>query len=97
MLDIREDPEGVVFKVKVQPRATKNQAVGLYGDALKLRLTASPVDGEANQACKVFFAKLFKVPKNNVELVSGQTGRNKYIRIYGISKAKALNAIKLSL
>jgi hypothetical protein len=95
MLDIREDGEGVVFKVRVQPRAAKNQLAGLYGDALKLRLTAPPVDGEANKACKAFLAKLFKVPKNNVELLTGHTGRNKYFRIIGIDKAKAVKALNL--
>jgi len=95
VLDIREDKKGVVFKVRVQPRAAKNQLAGLFGDALKLRLTAPPVEGEANEACRVFLAKIFKVPKNQVELIAGQTGRSKLVRVYGIDKARACNALKL--
>lgn len=95
MWDIREDEKGVIFKIRVQPRAAKNQVAGLFGDALKLRLTAPPVEGEANEVCRVFLAKIFKVPKRQVELVSGQTSRNKFVRVYGIDKKLVLRALKL--
>lgn len=95
MLDIREDKQGVVFKIKVQPRAAKNQLAGLLGDALKVRITAPPVEGEANEACRVFLAKTFRVPKGSVELVAGHGGRNKLIRVYGVDKSTAMRALKL--
>lgn len=95
MLDIKEDEKGIIFKVRVQPRAAKNQISGLYGDALKLRVTSPPVEGEANEACRALLAKVLKVPRGRVELVKGETGRNKVIRVSGISKEQALKAFKL--
>ena len=58
---------------------------GFLEDALKIRLTALPVDGEANEACRVFLADFFSVSRNQVEIISGFTGRNKIVRISGIS------------
>lgn len=81
---IREEADSVVFKVRVQPRAAKNQLAGLLDDAIKIRLTAPPVDGEANKALQDYLAKLFKIAKKQVELVSGHTGRNKYVRLKGV-------------
>ena len=95
MLHIREEKEGVFFKVRVQPRAARNQVAGLYADALKLRLTAPPVDGEANEACRSFLAGLLKVPRSQVEIVSGHTGRSKMIKVLGISAEKLVKALGL--
>lgn len=93
MLNVREEKDGVVFKVRVQPRAAKNQVSGLYEDALKLRLTAPPVDGEANEACRAFLAGLLAIPRSRVEIVSGHTGRNKMIRVTGISAEQVLKKL----
>lgn len=62
MLNIREDKNGVVFKVRVQPRSSKNQIAGLFDDSLKVRLTAPPVEGEANEACCAFWPKYWRCP-----------------------------------
>lgn len=86
---IKEDNGAVIFKVRVQPRAAKNQVAGLLDDAVKIRLTAPPVDGEANKALQEFVAKLFKVPKSSVELVSGHTGRNKMLRVANVAMEQA--------
>ena len=56
MVVIRNSPTGVSFAVKVHPRAKKNASTGKVGDALKVALTAPPVDGKANTACIEFFA-----------------------------------------
>lgn len=93
MLDIRETKNGVAFKVKVQPRASKNEITGLIDDALKLRLTSPPVDGAANEAVIKFFANLFKVPKNAVSIISGLASRNKTVEITGISINDANNIL----
>jgi len=58
------------------------------GDALKLALTAPPVDGKANEACIEFFAKLLNVPRSSVTIAAGLTGRNKVIRVAGLSAAQ---------
>ena len=79
MLKIRKNPDGVIFKVFVQPRSSKNTICGLHGDALKIKLTAPPVDNAANQMCTKFLAKLLGVPKSSIEILSGQTGRTKQV------------------
>ena len=61
--------------------------MGELGDALKVALTAPPVDGKANQACVEFFSELLRVPRSAVMIAAGQTSRNKMIRVVGISAA----------
>ena len=85
MPTIYEKQHAVTFAVKVHPRANKDAITGELGDALKLSLTAPPIDGRANQACIDFFAKLLKVPKSSVTIASGASGRNKVIRVAGVN------------
>jgi uncharacterized protein len=85
MLAIRENADGVSFAVRVHPRAKKNAITGELGDALKVSLTTPPIEGRANEACVEFFAKLLKVPRSSVTIASGQTSRNKMIRVAGVT------------
>ena len=71
--------------MKVHPRAKRNAITGEAGDALKLSVTAPPVDGKANDACLEFFAKLLKVPRSSVTIASGETSRNKVMRVEGVT------------
>jgi uncharacterized protein len=89
MAEIKNSPSGATFAVKVHPRAKKNAITGEVGDALKLALTAPPVDGKANDACIVFFAKLLKVPRSSVTIAAGHTSRNKVIQVTGLSAEEA--------
>jgi uncharacterized protein (TIGR00251 family) len=84
MVAIQNSPSGATFAVKVHPRAKKNAITGEVGDALKLALTAPPVDGKANEACIEFFAKLLKVPRSSVTIAAGHSSRNKVIRVAGL-------------
>lgn len=85
MFAIREDDNGVLFAVKIHPRAKKNAISGELGEALKLSLTAPPIEGRANEACIEFLAKLLKVPRSSVTIASGHTNRYKVIRVAGVS------------
>jgi uncharacterized protein len=85
MLVIHNSPNGVIFAVSVHPRAKKNAITGGVGDALKLSLTARPVDGKANSACTKFLAKLLKVPRSSVTIAAGHGSRNKVICVAGLS------------
>ncbi|MGA9307228.1 MAG: DUF167 domain-containing protein [Candidatus Sulfotelmatobacter sp.] len=67
------------------PAPGKTPSPANSGDALKLSLTSPPVDGRANQACIEFFAKLLMVPRSSVTIASGQTSRQKVIRVKGLS------------
>ncbi len=85
MIPIHETANGVTFAVRVHPRAKKNAITGELGDALKLALTAPPLEGRANDACIVFFARLFAVPRSSVTIASGESSRRKVIRVTGLS------------
>jgi len=86
MVPVKDTPEGVTFTVKVHPRARKNAITGTVGEALKLALTAPPVEGRANQAVVEFFADLFEIPRSSVTIASGARGRRKVIRVKDVSK-----------
>jgi uncharacterized protein (TIGR00251 family) len=85
MIPLLEGQAGVSFAVKVQPRARKNAITGELGDALKVSLTAPPVDGRANEACVEFFANLLEVPRSSVSIASGEKSRRKVVRVRGLS------------
>lgn len=85
MIKIEERGQEIWFAVKVHPRAKKNAITGEVGDSLKLSLTTPPIEGRANEACVEFFAKLLKVPRSSVTIASGQTSRNKSIRVTGVT------------
>src|SRR5260221_7966165 len=87
MVTIKESASGVTFAVRVHPRARKNAISGTVGDALKLALTAPPVEGKASQAVIEFFADLFQIPRSSVTIASGETSRNKVVRISGVNRA----------
>ncbi len=72
----------LLLRIKVQPKASKDELSEILGDYLKVRITAPPVDGKANKHLIAFLAKTFKVAKSNVELISGETGREKRIKIH---------------
>jgi uncharacterized protein (TIGR00251 family) len=85
VISIHESTNGITFAVKVHPRARKNAITGELGDALKVSVIAPPIDGRANDACIEFFAKLLKVPRSSVTIASGQTSRNKVVRVAGLT------------
>ncbi|MFP5212428.1 MAG: DUF167 domain-containing protein [Acidobacteriota bacterium] len=86
---LRENSEGTLIDIYVQPRASKSELAGVHEGVLKVRLTAPPVEGEANKECGKFFAKLFGVPKSGVEIVSGQKSRHKTVLVRGIAPQDA--------
>ena len=85
VIAIHDISSGATFAVRIHPRAKKDAITGEIGDALKVSLTAPPVEGRANEACIEFFAKLLRVPRSSVTIASGQTSRNKVIRIAALS------------
>ncbi|MBC2713966.1 MAG: YggU family protein [Desulfobacteraceae bacterium] len=98
MLDIKKTDTGICFKIYVQPKASKNTIVGLHDDALKIRLTAPPVDGAANKLCIKYLSKITGISKAAFEIASGHTSRTKQILIHcqedNLSCEKAAAIIK---
>lgn len=77
----RWDGEDLVLALHVQPRASRDEFAGPYGDRLRVRITAPPVDGTANAHLVRFLAKSFGVRGCDVRLEKGETGRDKVVRI----------------
>ena len=84
---LRPVDNGVELRILVQPRASRDQLVGIQGEELKVRLAAPPVEGAANAACCAFFAKLCRLPKSHVTLVSGESSRHKRLLLSGAEAA----------
>jgi uncharacterized protein (TIGR00251 family) len=82
---VRDTAQGAQFALRVQPRASRNVFAGVMGDAIKLAITAPPVDGKANQAVIEYLADVFRVAKSSIAIISGETGRNKLIAIRGVT------------
>ena len=80
-LRFKEIEGSVVLKVWVQPRASKNEVVGLHGDCLKVKIVSPPVENQANEKLCEFLSQLIGVKKRQVEIVGGQKTRLKEVRI----------------
>ncbi|HVM76384.1 MAG TPA: DUF167 domain-containing protein [Candidatus Saccharimonadales bacterium] len=87
-LDISEDlARGTVsFVVRVQPRAGRDAVAGTLGGALKIRLSAPPVDGRANEALIEFLSSILKTSKSAVRIRSGEQSRSKRVEIFGVTR-----------
>jgi hypothetical protein len=87
---ITEAGGGVTFSVRVVPRSSCNQIVGVESGALKIKLTAPPVEGAANAALIEFIAEWLGVRRSAVSIVSGDKARNKIVRVSGVTREKVL-------
>lgn len=77
-----KDKDGYLeISIKVIPNAKKTEVVGIENDMLKLRLAALPVEGRANEELVSFFSKSFKMAKRDVDIISGELGRSKRVRM----------------
>ena len=94
MIPVHDTPAGAVFSVKVQPRAKKNAITGELGDALKLALTAPPVEGRANEACVDFLAKILELSRSSITIAAGATSRTKLIRVNGVTAAEVTKRLQ---
>lgn len=92
---VQETPEGVIFKITVQPRASRNEIVGLQGDALKVKLTAPPVEGAANRLCVAFLAKSLGVRKSDVEIIQGKRSRAKKVLVRSAGRDSVESLLKI--
>ena len=86
MVDIRETEHGVIFHIHVVPRSAKCEVAGIQGDALKLRITAPPVEGQANTECIRFLSDILGVRKKQVTILSGHKSKKKTVAIEGVRR-----------
>jgi uncharacterized protein (TIGR00251 family) len=78
---LHDHPEGLLIDLRIQPKSAQNAVVGVHHGALKIKLTAPPVEGEANKALVQYMAKWLGCPKSSLEIVSGQTSRKKRLLV----------------
>lgn len=83
MACIAESEEGVRISVRLQPKASSDAILGIQDEYLRIRVTAAPVDGRANEALCAVVAKFLNVPKRSVRLVSGERSRHKVLEVLG--------------
>lgn len=92
---ITQHGQAVVIEISVQPRSSSTGVVGMHDGALRVRLTAPPVDGAANAALIAWCAKTLGVRRADVSIVSGQTSRRKRVAVQGISASDVVARLTL--
>ena len=94
-LSIKETENGVLFAAIIQPRSSENMITGIHGDALKIKLTAPPVDGAANKLCVKFLASVLGLPSSDIEIIKGHSGRKKKIFVRSVTREYLESKISL--
>jgi uncharacterized protein (TIGR00251 family) len=92
---VRDGGDSVRFAVRVQPRASRSEIVGVHGDAMKIRLSAPPVDGAANDALIELLAGALGVARRAVRVVSGASSRSKVVEVEGVTVVAVLRLVGL--
>jgi uncharacterized protein (TIGR00251 family) len=85
--------DGCILAVRLQSAARRKAVTGLHADAVKIALTAPPVDGKANEALIAFLAEALRLPRARIAIVSGLTSRSKQLRITGRNAAEVIAAL----
>jgi len=93
MLEVQEREGTVIFSVRVQPRASKDEIAGEMGGALKVRLRAPAVEDRANEALVDFLAQLLKTPRSAVRILGGERSRKKRLEIRGVTQQQILSLV----
>lgn len=81
MFPVSKQQDDLLLNLYIQPKASRDQIVGVHGEELKIAITAPPVDGKANAHLTKYLSKAFKVPKGDIVILKGQLGRHKQIKI----------------
>jgi uncharacterized protein (TIGR00251 family) len=87
----------IFLKIHLLPRASRDEICGLHGDAIRVRVTAPPVEGRANMALQRFIAAKLSLSSSQVEIIAGKRSREKILRITGISRAAVEKALGCTL
>ncbi|MFW6074161.1 MAG: DUF167 domain-containing protein [Chloroflexota bacterium] len=90
---IQEHPQGTSIDVYVQPRASRTEVAGEHAGRLKVRVAAPPVDGAANTELIAFFSKAIGLPKRDVSILRGESGRQKTLLVRNVQPSEVRNRI----
>ena len=77
----KETKDGLIIKLRIAPNASKNEIIKSDDGSVKVKITAPPIDGKANKALVEYFSKIFKIPKSYIEIIKGETSKDKTILI----------------
>jgi uncharacterized protein (TIGR00251 family) len=91
---IRKHGDSTVLDVFVQPKASQDLIVGFHGQALKVKVTAPPTGGKANQRLMELLAEGLSIGQSDIEIIRGHTSRRKVLRIRNVSPLQVRNALK---
>jgi uncharacterized protein (TIGR00251 family) len=94
MIPITDSPLGAVFAIRLQPGARRNAVLGELGDAVKIALTAPPIEGRANESLIEFLSDWLNVPRSAIAITAGEHSKNKRIRIAGRTAAQISAALE---
>lgn len=86
MLPVTEMDDGLTFHIQVLPKSSRNEVAGIKRDALKLKITAAPVNGKANEECIQLLSGMLGIRKADIKILRGHTSRRKTIFIRGLSR-----------
>lgn len=87
-LRVGRTASGVRITVRVQPRSSVTEVTGVVGDTLRVRLTAPPVDGAANEALVELLSRTFEIPRRSITIVSGAGSRTKVVELVGVTEER---------
>jgi len=94
---ISQTAEGVLIRLQIQPKAARSEVSGEYGDRLKIRIAAPPVDGAANEELIRFLKKQLGIPASKIHLLRGDSSRAKDVLIIGVSLTEVINTLSGSI
>lgn len=94
MIPMGRTREGVVFRLRVHPRARCQEVAGVRQEALVVKVTAPPEGGRANEACRRVLAEVLDVPAERVEIIRGQTARDKVVLVHGVTVEEVTRRLK---
>jgi hypothetical protein len=93
MFSIKESEDGISFSIKVLPRSSRCEIAGIQDDTLKIKITAPPVEGLANEECIRFLSKQLSISKSRIRIVSGHQSRKKIVHVSGLTKEELASRI----
>jgi len=94
MLRIRETEKGAVLEIRVLPRSSRCEIAGVQDGALKIKITAPPVEGKANKECVRFISDLLKIKKSAVSIIAGEKSKNKTVLVAGMTAQEIEKVIR---
>ena len=86
---IKETPNGLLLKIRIVPNSSKNEII-LEDEFIKIKITAQPIENKANKALIEYLSKVFKIAKSSIEIVKGDTSKEKTLLIKCVDKNKQL-------